>query len=78
MVPGPAAARDPRYNSAVAVRFTGPLDQEALGGALAAVVARHEALRTTSRRPTAARRSASTRRARCRCRSATPPTWTRT
>ncbi|MFJ3644674.1 non-ribosomal peptide synthase/polyketide synthase [Streptomyces murinus] len=38
---------DPRYNSAVAVRFTGPLDQEALGGALAAVVARHEALRTT-------------------------------
>ncbi|MFH8336565.1 non-ribosomal peptide synthase/polyketide synthase [Streptomyces sp. AM6-12] len=38
---------DPRYNSAVAVRFTGPLDQAALGSALAAVVARHEALRTT-------------------------------
>ncbi|MYR83791.1 hypothetical protein GTY41_02230, partial [Streptomyces sp. SID685] len=38
---------DPRYNSAVAVRFTGPLDHKALSGALAAVVARHEALRTT-------------------------------
>ncbi|MEU3522502.1 non-ribosomal peptide synthase/polyketide synthase [Streptomyces sp. NPDC038707] len=38
---------DARYNSAVAVRFTGALDHEALGAALAAVVARHEALRTT-------------------------------
>ncbi|MFJ1932380.1 non-ribosomal peptide synthase/polyketide synthase [Kitasatospora sp. NPDC088160] len=38
---------DPRYNSAVAVRFTGPLDRAALAGALAAVVARHEGLRTT-------------------------------
>ncbi|MFE3873982.1 non-ribosomal peptide synthase/polyketide synthase [Kitasatospora sp. NPDC059146] len=37
---------DPRYNSALAVRFTGPLDATALRGALAAVVARHEALRT--------------------------------
>ncbi|MFJ9841392.1 non-ribosomal peptide synthase/polyketide synthase [Kitasatospora sp. NPDC101155] len=38
---------DPRYNSAVAVRFTGPLDRTALAGALAAVTARHEGLRTT-------------------------------
>ncbi|GGW45908.1 non-ribosomal peptide synthetase [Streptomyces lucensis JCM 4490] len=38
---------DPRYNSAVAVRFTGALDTGALREALAAVVARHEALRTT-------------------------------
>ena len=37
---------DPRYNSAVAVRFTGPLAREALADAIAAVVARHEALRT--------------------------------
>ncbi|MEV7600679.1 non-ribosomal peptide synthase/polyketide synthase [Kitasatospora sp. NPDC089797] len=37
---------DPRYNSALAVRFTGPLDGAALTGALAAVLARHEALRT--------------------------------
>lgn len=38
---------DARYNSAVAVRFTGTVDHEALRTALAAVVARHEALRTT-------------------------------
>ncbi|MFF8644011.1 non-ribosomal peptide synthase/polyketide synthase [Streptomyces sp. NPDC015345] len=38
---------DARYNSAVALRLTGAPDQEALGAALAAVVARHEALRTT-------------------------------
>ncbi|AEY93394.1 NRPS protein [Streptomyces hygroscopicus subsp. jinggangensis 5008] len=38
---------DARYNSAVAVRLTGALDHTALGEALAAVVARHEALRTT-------------------------------
>ncbi|MEU6776076.1 non-ribosomal peptide synthase/polyketide synthase [Streptomyces sp. NPDC046759] len=38
---------DARYNSAVAVRLTGDLDQGALEAALAAVVARHEALRTT-------------------------------
>ncbi|MFH9657287.1 non-ribosomal peptide synthase/polyketide synthase [Streptomyces sp. NPDC017248] len=38
---------DARYNSAVAVRFTGTPDQQALRAALAAVVARHEALRTT-------------------------------
>ncbi|WP_316528802.1 non-ribosomal peptide synthase/polyketide synthase [Kitasatospora brasiliensis] len=38
---------DPRYNSAVALRFTGPLDRAALAAALTAVVARHEALRTT-------------------------------
>ncbi|MER7843975.1 non-ribosomal peptide synthase/polyketide synthase [Kitasatospora sp. NPDC096077] len=37
---------DPRYNSALAVRLTGALDGAALAGALAAVVARHEALRT--------------------------------
>ncbi|WP_225446983.1 non-ribosomal peptide synthetase [Streptacidiphilus sp. PB12-B1b] len=37
---------DPRYNSAVAVRFTGPLEHGALAGALALVVARHEGLRT--------------------------------
>ncbi|MES4891873.1 non-ribosomal peptide synthase/polyketide synthase [Streptomyces sp. NPDC096012] len=38
---------DPRYNSAVAVRFTGALDRAALEAALATVVGRHEALRTT-------------------------------
>ncbi|MFG2909706.1 non-ribosomal peptide synthase/polyketide synthase [Kitasatospora sp. NPDC048286] len=38
---------DPRYNSAVALRFTGALDHAALAAALTAVVARHEALRTT-------------------------------
>ncbi|CUW25653.1 non-ribosomal peptide synthetase [Streptomyces reticuli] len=38
---------DPRYNSAVAVRLTGALDHAALREALTAVVARHEALRTT-------------------------------
>ncbi|MEU1423136.1 non-ribosomal peptide synthase/polyketide synthase [Kitasatospora sp. NPDC005751] len=38
---------DHRYNSALAVRFTGPLEREALARALAAVVARHEGLRTT-------------------------------
>ncbi|MFF5532690.1 non-ribosomal peptide synthase/polyketide synthase [Streptomyces cinerochromogenes] len=38
---------DPRYNSAVAVRLTGTPDREALREALSAVVARHEALRTT-------------------------------
>ncbi|MFI9272171.1 non-ribosomal peptide synthase/polyketide synthase [Kitasatospora sp. NPDC052896] len=38
---------DPRYNSAVALRFTGPLECGALARALAAVVARHQALRTT-------------------------------
>ncbi|HET9380236.1 MAG TPA: amino acid adenylation domain-containing protein, partial [Streptomyces sp.] len=38
---------DPRYNSAVALRLTGPLDHTALSGALEHVVGRHEALRTT-------------------------------
>ncbi|MYW21759.1 AMP-binding protein, partial [Streptomyces sp. SID2955] len=38
---------DARYNSAVAIRLTGAPDHEALHAALAAVVARHEALRTT-------------------------------
>ncbi|MTE22329.1 amino acid adenylation domain-containing protein [Streptomyces sp. TRM43335] len=38
---------DPRYNSAVALRFTGSLDHRALSRALATVVERHEALRTT-------------------------------
>ncbi|MFI1166942.1 non-ribosomal peptide synthase/polyketide synthase [Streptomyces sp. NPDC020801] len=38
---------DARYNSAVALRMSGPLDREALARALAAVVERHEALRTT-------------------------------
>ncbi|MFE6775104.1 non-ribosomal peptide synthase/polyketide synthase [Streptomyces sp. NPDC057702] len=38
---------DARYNSAVALRLTGALDREALARALGAVVARHEALRTT-------------------------------
>ncbi|WP_229900359.1 condensation domain-containing protein, partial [Streptomyces capoamus] len=38
---------DPRYNSAVAARLGGALDRAALAEALTAVVARHEALRTT-------------------------------
>ncbi|WP_151772315.1 non-ribosomal peptide synthase/polyketide synthase [Streptomyces abyssomicinicus] len=38
---------DARYNSAVALRLTGPLDHGALSRALDLVVARHEALRTT-------------------------------
>ncbi|MFJ5534653.1 non-ribosomal peptide synthase/polyketide synthase [Streptomyces sp. NPDC093261] len=38
---------DARYNSAVALRLTGPLDREALCRALETVVERHEALRTT-------------------------------
>ncbi|MFQ6142325.1 non-ribosomal peptide synthase/polyketide synthase [Streptomyces seoulensis] len=38
---------DARYNSAVAVRLTGPLRQGALQRALDLVVERHEALRTT-------------------------------
>ena len=38
---------DHRYNSALAVRFTGPLERGALARALSAVVARHEGLRTT-------------------------------
>ncbi|WP_166028834.1 non-ribosomal peptide synthase/polyketide synthase [Streptomyces chilikensis] len=38
---------DARYNSAVALRLTGALDQGALGRALDLVAARHEALRTT-------------------------------
>ncbi|MFE9411577.1 non-ribosomal peptide synthase/polyketide synthase [Streptomyces sp. NPDC006704] len=38
---------DARYNSAVAVRLTGALDHRSLERALAGVVARHEALRTT-------------------------------
>ncbi|MFJ8185674.1 non-ribosomal peptide synthase/polyketide synthase [Streptomyces sp. NPDC096105] len=38
---------DPRYNSAVALRLTGPLDHTALAAALEHVVARHDALRTT-------------------------------
>ncbi|MFJ7147383.1 non-ribosomal peptide synthase/polyketide synthase [Streptomyces sp. NPDC100445] len=38
---------DARYNSAVAVRLTGTPDHDALRAALTAVVARHEALRTT-------------------------------
>jgi amino acid adenylation domain-containing protein len=42
LVPG-----DPAYNIALAVRLTGPLDRAALHRALAGVVARHEALRTT-------------------------------
>ncbi|MER6470635.1 non-ribosomal peptide synthase/polyketide synthase [Streptomyces collinus] len=40
---------DARYNSAVALRFTGALDRAALSGALEHVVGRHEALRTTFR-----------------------------
>ncbi|MDX2592029.1 non-ribosomal peptide synthase/polyketide synthase [Streptomyces sp. WI03-4A] len=38
---------DARYNSAVALRLTGPLDRAALSGALEHVAGRHEALRTT-------------------------------
>ncbi|WP_328733067.1 non-ribosomal peptide synthase/polyketide synthase [Streptomyces caniferus] len=38
---------DSRYNSAVALRLTGPLDRAALSQALDAAVARHESLRTT-------------------------------
>ncbi|WP_328491695.1 non-ribosomal peptide synthase/polyketide synthase [Streptomyces sp. NBC_00414] len=38
---------DSRYNSAVALRLTGPLDRTALSRALDTVVERHEALRTT-------------------------------
>ncbi|KAA0921696.1 condensation domain-containing protein, partial [Streptomyces apricus] len=38
---------DARYNSAVALRLTGPLDHAALSRALDTVVERHEALRTT-------------------------------
>ncbi|MFI8192534.1 non-ribosomal peptide synthase/polyketide synthase [Streptomyces sp. NPDC085946] len=38
---------DARYNSAVALRLTGTLDHAALARALALVVERHEALRTT-------------------------------
>ncbi|WP_410640979.1 non-ribosomal peptide synthase/polyketide synthase [Amycolatopsis sp. lyj-346] len=38
---------DAEYNSAVALRLTGPLDTGALTGALARLVARHESLRTT-------------------------------
>ncbi|MGW9172657.1 amino acid adenylation domain-containing protein, partial [Streptomyces decoyicus] len=38
---------DSRYNSAVALRLTGPLDRAALSRALDAAPARHESLRTT-------------------------------
>ncbi|GAA4791374.1 non-ribosomal peptide synthase/polyketide synthase [Streptomyces ziwulingensis] len=38
---------DARYNSAVALRLTGPLDRTALSRALDTVAERHEALRTT-------------------------------
>ncbi|WP_206795720.1 non-ribosomal peptide synthase/polyketide synthase [Amycolatopsis sp. MtRt-6] len=38
---------DAEYNSAVALRLTGPLDASALTGALNQLVARHESLRTT-------------------------------
>ena len=38
---------DSRYNSAVAVRFTGPLEPEVLARALTLVVTRHDGLRTT-------------------------------
>ncbi|MFF7652578.1 amino acid adenylation domain-containing protein, partial [Streptomyces sp. NPDC007983] len=45
-----AAENDPgsiEYNSGIALRLTGPLDLRALRGALDALVARHESLRTT-------------------------------
>ncbi|MDX3187039.1 non-ribosomal peptide synthase/polyketide synthase [Streptomyces sp. MN03-5084-2B] len=38
---------DAEYNSAVALRLTGPLDANALTGAVQRLVARHESLRTT-------------------------------
>ncbi|WP_254897273.1 non-ribosomal peptide synthetase [Amycolatopsis sp. Hca4] len=38
---------DAEYNSAVALRLTGPLDTGALTGALQQLISRHEALRTT-------------------------------
>ncbi|MET8847907.1 non-ribosomal peptide synthase/polyketide synthase [Amycolatopsis sp. NPDC004625] len=38
---------DAEYNSAVALRLTGPLDPGALTGAVRTLVARHESLRTT-------------------------------
>ncbi|KFU81851.1 non-ribosomal peptide synthase domain TIGR01720/amino acid adenylation domain-containing protein [Amycolatopsis lurida] len=38
---------DPEYNSAFALRLTGPLDRVALATALRSLVARHEPLRTT-------------------------------
>ncbi|WP_445166401.1 amino acid adenylation domain-containing protein [Mycolicibacterium sp. Dal123E01] len=41
----------PMYNMAVGLRLNGPLNAEALGAALADVVARHESLRTTFAAP---------------------------
>lgn len=40
------APQSPRYNISTAVRLDGKLDHEALGRALSAIAARHEALRT--------------------------------